>query len=285
MAGEMNYFQDGSDVGFSFDAADAMGGPDVGGYPDFDLSSVALPELLQDINPNLMGDLREGAPDVLRALMKQEPTQLDVAQPSRTDDFNRSPAFIDDSAGLDQNELFKPMFAYPKTEEVIEGRVASVTSTEGAKPQTFNPGKPTFSNASNTQDASESAGEHNNSSSAANSAGVNRKAIRAERNRQSAAASRERKKHHIRELERRVAMLSMENAQLQVGQLQKINTRIQEEKKLVAENQRLKNQLVFLDMKFNQLTKQMDEAGISDEKRGSRAKTWTPGDFSTRKRN
>lgn len=44
-------------------------------------------------------------------------------------------------------------------------------------------------------------------------------------------------------------------------------------------------QLVHLDMKINRLSKQMDEAGISDDKRGSRAKTWTPGDFTTRTKN
>jgi len=67
-----------------------------------------------------------------------------------------------------------------------------------------------------------------------------KKAMRAERNRQSAAASRERKKHHIRELERRVSVLSAENAQLQVEQLKAIRARISTHRALAEENDKLK---------------------------------------------
>lgn len=140
---------------------------------------------------------------------------------------------------------------------------------------------------------------------------------RAERNRQSAAASRERKKHHIRELERRVSMLSMENATLQVEQFNKIRARIEEEKRLADENQRLKNQvnatvstsrlggcgawyqqllnpiwilrdrsissqLEFLDSKIEKVSKHLREAGVDAETKpeSENSKTWGPGDFS-----
>lgn len=66
---------------------------------------------------------------------------------------------------------------------------------------------------------------------------------RAERNRQSAAASRERKKQHIRELERRVSLLSAENAHLQLEQLNLVKSRLEREKQLIEENRRLKNEV------------------------------------------
>lgn len=76
--------------------------------------------------------------------------------------------------------------------------------------------------------------------------------VRAERNRQSAAASRERKKQHIRELERRVSLLSAENAHLQLEQLNIVKDRIEREKQLMQENRRLKNE-VSIHLHGNQL--------------------------------
>jgi hypothetical protein len=90
-----------------------------------------------------------------------------------------------------------------------------------------------------------------------------KRAMRAERNRQSAAASRERKKHHIRELERRVSMLSAENAQLQVGQLDTFRQRIAKERELLKQNRELRKHVVFQDMKIIELSKQLEEASVN----------------------
>ncbi|EME28660.1 uncharacterized protein Gasu_38680 [Galdieria sulphuraria] len=87
---------------------------------------------------------------------------------------------------------------------------------------------------------SDSCGTSNVTSSVAP---TEKKAMRAERNRQSAAASRERKKQHIRELERRVSLLSAENAHLQLEQLSFVKSRIEREKRLIEENRRLKNEV------------------------------------------
>lgn len=84
-----------------------------------------------------------------------------------------------------------------------------------------------------------------------------KKAMRAERNRQSAAASRERKKHHIRELERRVSMLSQENAELQCEQLQVIRERIEKERSLLQENKELKRKVAFRDMEISKLSREL----------------------------
>mmetsp|Transcript_21182 Transcript_21182/g.86522 ORF Transcript_21182/g.86522 Transcript_21182/m.86522 type:complete len:83 (-) Transcript_21182:3634-3882(-) len=77
-------------------------------------------------------------------------------------------------------------------------------------------------------------------------------------------------------------MLSMENATLQVEQFNKIRARIEEEKRLADENQRLKNQLEFLDSKIEKASKHLREAGVDAETKpeSENSKTWGPGDFS-----
>mmetsp|Transcript_21045 Transcript_21045/g.36197 ORF Transcript_21045/g.36197 Transcript_21045/m.36197 type:complete len:448 (+) Transcript_21045:192-1535(+) len=110
-----------------------------------------------------------------------------------------------------------------------------------------------------------------------------KKGIRAERNRQSAAASRERKKQHIQELERRVSMLSAENAQLQVEQLKALRTRIQSEKSLLEENKKLKKKLVMQDMKIEKLAKKLNDAGIAEEESLKRPSTWAGSDWGAKK--
>lgn len=103
-----------------------------------------------------------------------------------------------------------------------------------------------------------------------------KKMMRAERNRQSAAASRERKKHHIQELERRVRILSEENAQLQVGQLRKISEALLKETRLLEENKELKRKVVFQDMRIVKLSLELDKHRIDDEpeEQLKRPSTW-----------
>lgn len=102
-----------------------------------------------------------------------------------------------------------------------------------------------------------------------------KKAMRAERNRQSAAASRERKKHHIRELERRVSILSQENAELQCEQLQVIRERIEKERSLLQENKELKRKVVFKDMEISKLSQELKNLKTEPEETTlKRPNTW-----------
>jgi len=110
-----------------------------------------------------------------------------------------------------------------------------------------------------------------------------KKLIRAERNRQSAAASRERKKHYVRELERRVSMLSQENANMQVEQLHALMRRVENERHFIQENQELKKKVLFKEMKIQKLEKQMAEAKVSGEKELKRPATWDASTFQNRK--
>mmetsp|Transcript_21183 Transcript_21183/g.86523 ORF Transcript_21183/g.86523 Transcript_21183/m.86523 type:complete len:136 (-) Transcript_21183:214-621(-) len=85
---------DDADVGeFSLDPEPHADGP----YMDFELANMEVPELLSEIDQNLIGDLKEGAPDVLKALMKQEPGYMEFSPSSRTEELGRATAFIDDS--------------------------------------------------------------------------------------------------------------------------------------------------------------------------------------------
>jgi bZIP transcription factor len=111
---------------------------------------------------------------------------------------------------------------------------------------------------------------------------VNKRAMRAERNRQSAAASRERKKHHIKELERRVSMLSAENAQLQVGQLDTFRQRIAKERELARENRDLRKKVVIQDMTIHDLSRKLKEANVTESQADGplkRPATWSPAEW------
>eukprot|EP00168_Porphyra_purpurea_P010496 TRINITY_DN2600_c0_g1_i8.p3 TRINITY_DN2600_c0_g1~~TRINITY_DN2600_c0_g1_i8.p3 ORF type:complete len:252 (-),score=22.72 TRINITY_DN2600_c0_g1_i8:39-794(-) len=91
--------------------------------------------------------------------------------------------------------------------------------------------------------ATESAGEESVTGSPDHD---DKRALRAERNRQSAAASRERKKHHIKELETRAERLSEEVARLQVAEHERGRARVESEERLQQENEELKREVQAL---------------------------------------
>eukprot|EP00171_Calliarthron_tuberculosum_P001940 IDg1940t1 len=108
-----------------------------------------------------------------------------------------------------------------------------------------------------------------------------RKTQRAERNRHSAASSRERKKRHLGELERRVAQLSRRNAQLQLEQMDAVRKVINREKRLGQENKQLRREVLESDMRISKLGDQLSSVGLGEshvEKSRrfvlSRPKTW-----------
>lgn len=112
-----------------------------------------------------------------------------------------------------------------------------------------------------------------------------RKAMRAERNRQSAAASRERRKHHIRELERRVALLTKENATLQVGELNMLKEKIEQETELVKVNQSLKRDMHLKNMEIMGLSERLTGLNTGGKKHASpkHRKTWDEGYWARRR--
>ncbi|KAK4523970.1 hypothetical protein GAYE_SCF00G1868 [Galdieria yellowstonensis] len=71
-----------------------------------------------------------------------------------------------------------------------------------------------------------------------------KRAKRVERNRQSAAASRERKKRYIEQLERRVSILSADNVRLQMELWKQLAVK-HENRMLTEENSRLREELHF----------------------------------------
>ena len=93
------------------------------------------------------------------------------------------------------------------------------------------------------------------------------KKLRVERNRQSAAASRDRKNHHMKELECRISILSKENARLRVGQREVFKGRLTVERKMEEENKTLKEKLFMQELKIQSLTQKLDDSGMSDKKK------------------
>ena len=91
-----------------------------------------------------------------------------------------------------------------------------------------------------------------------------RKIMRAERNRQSAAASRERKKHFMDELERRVEVLVKKNVQLQLKQISAFTARLKRERELQEENEKTKRKILELDMKAAKLDNELEKLGFGD---------------------
>lgn len=81
-----------------------------------------------------------------------------------------------------------------------------------------------------------------------------KKLMRADRNRQSAHASRARKKQYMVDLERRVNSLSKENAILHVSQLTTLQERIDYENQLEAENETLRISMITKDCLISKMT-------------------------------
>lgn len=101
-----------------------------------------------------------------------------------------------------------------------------------------------------------------------------KKSIRAERNRQSAAASRERKKHYVKELEKRVGVLSKANAEIQMEQIELMKETIATEKQRILT-------VTFQDMEIAKLMNQVAELSPSPlaEQSMRRSKTWDSADW------
>jgi len=107
-----------------------------------------------------------------------------------------------------------------------------------------------------------------------------RKVHRAEKNRISAARSREKKRAHIDELKRRVAMLSAENAQLQVEQWQAFQERIEKERRLRLENVQLGIKVDETKEKLKDAKMRLQEKGIEVD--NNKRHTWSSGEWSKR---
>eukprot|EP00186_Timspurckia_oligopyrenoides_P002714 CAMPEP_0182441202 /NCGR_PEP_ID=MMETSP1172-20130603/140_1 /TAXON_ID=708627 /ORGANISM="Timspurckia oligopyrenoides, Strain CCMP3278" /LENGTH=327 /DNA_ID=CAMNT_0024635369 /DNA_START=174 /DNA_END=1157 /DNA_ORIENTATION=+ len=291
-----------------------------------DFGQMALPELLNEISPDLMNDMNRDVPEVLSALLERDSFFM-----TRSDSLGNSGGFENELVMSNNSPLPhqfpsnarspRPQVVLPQVVDESMGKRTKVktqksTSSRGKAAKgggSVGGNQQIVAAAEQMEDGSRSAvGTASSASRKRTKNGVasgksmgnggkriseeevyddemgeddgvdqiekKPPVVRAERNRQSAAASRERKKHHIEELERRVSMLSSENAQLQVEQLQTLRTRIQKEKELLEENKRLKKKIVIQDMKIEKLAKKLNDAGINDE-HVKRPSTWAGSDW------
>jgi len=335
-----------------------MSGMDLDMQP-LDLEHLALPELMNEINPHLMADMNRSAPELMTALLEQDPL---LFANSRSDSMGlsagkmasfdspgvlRSPAAANAPAelppgfeqGVPTSSLHYPTATGDGAAAALSAQKSGATAskatlrakqrrapgssatvavrtpgTSGAAAEASvtsgTTGATAVASSSNKKrskpqtaaavPAHPTAGPNGDSGFPSGDGGVggggseveqpgedgvlHGGAKRAERNRQSAAASRERKKFHIAELERRVSMLSAENAQLQVEQLQTLRSRIQKEKQLLEENKRLKKKIIIQDMKIEKLSKKLNDAGIDDDAEHlKRPSTWAGSDWGKKK--
>lgn len=97
-----------------------------------------------------------------------------------------------------------------------------------------------------------------------------KKALRATRNRQSAAASRERKKAYERDLERRFSLLSEQKMILQRNLLEGIEDTLTDEKRLAKENEELRYKVELKKAEIERLRSRLTKYG-KKQKKGDRA--------------
>ena len=105
--------------------------------------------------------------------------------------------------------------------------------------------------------------------------------MRAERNRQSAAASRERKKQHTKDLEQEVCELSKQNATLVVKQLNTLEERIQSEQKLEDENATLRQKVKEKKARIDALSNELKNLtlGLEPSPAVRKLNTWDNGEL------
>mmetsp|Transcript_18668 Transcript_18668/g.39256 ORF Transcript_18668/g.39256 Transcript_18668/m.39256 type:complete len:288 (+) Transcript_18668:117-980(+) len=217
------------------------------------LGNLGLPELLREIHPSMFKDMTRDAPEVMTALLRQGHPSV-TGHASTAQQLQGLGEFHDVASLTRKNPTYQETeTAFPEIERQSAMKRASTDPSDCESP---------FASGADFGDEDPES----------------KKQMRAERNRQSAAASRERKKSHIRELERRVAALSQENAQLQVEQLEAIRSRIGKERELLSENRKLKDRVVHQDMKIAALTKRLTAAGIK-ERDLKRPSTWSAGEW------
>lgn len=103
-----------------------------------------------------------------------------------------------------------------------------------------------------------------------------KKALRATRNRQSAAASRERKKAYERDLERRFALLSEQTTILQRNLLEGIEDSLTDEKRLKKENEELRRRVELKKAEIEKLKKRLQKHGKNkgDTSGVARSNSW-----------
>lgn len=175
-----------------------------------DLRAMSVPDLTQSVNPALMTDLQNIAPGVVNGLIAQHCVMAAAANSTR------APSSSVPRASLGAGPVFTMARARatPQVAENTNMRDGEyMNSTIGVKRE--------------APDATTNKAEQ-------------RKLLRATRNRQSAASSRERKKRHLQELKRRLDLLSSENVRLEQSEIDSVRDRLSKESELIEEGMKLK---------------------------------------------
>lgn len=207
-----------------------------------ELRAMPVPQLMGTIHPEMLYELQLQAPSVIDGLLAQQrdppPAPPTAREPAR------KPRPLRRTGAEDAGR-----FAAPGDSGGARGKPGALRRTRGGE---FSAGSDFAAAAA--QAAAEVAaarakvGTKRNAPSASTTPAASggednrehRKQLRAERNRQSAASSRERKKAHITELRRRLALLEEDNARLESKEIDAVRARVYKEKELTEENTNLK---------------------------------------------
>ena len=218
-----------------------------------DLRAMPVSELARFVNPGLLSDLKNVAPGVLNGLIAQHCSLPPTANSQAAAVAPQPP----------------PLGVAPMLGVTQPGR--------GGHTQ----GEP---NMNSSEYAGAERGLKHGAPSEPTSKSERRKLLRATRNRQSAASSRERKKRHLRELQRRLELLTSENIRLEQSEIDSVRDRFAREDQLIEEGKQLKYQLSVKAEKCDELARKADEGDKekaeqwakppSIEKKLEKPKTW-----------
>ena len=105
--------------------------------------------------------------------------------------------------------------------------------------------------------------------------------MRAERNRQSAAASRARRKQYVSDLQQRALSLKHENAALHNKDLLSLQQHSDVEKELISENHRLRREAIETEMELRKLMNKVEQVADKVEPVVNTRKhnTWDPSEL------
>lgn len=198
-----------------------------------ELRRLAVQDLAHRIDPNLMSDLNNCAPSVMQRLIAQHKA-LNITTARQPPPLGVAPPLLDSVTPTPTSPLpASDKWGTHRTKEPSIIHDPEYNSSISALKR----GTPSISTSIKSEDDKIE----------------QRKQLRAERNRQSAASSRERKKRHLRELQRRLELLTSENKRMEEHEIDLVRDRLSREEELRAEGEHLLESLKDKSVQHNQL--------------------------------
>lgn len=224
-----------------------------------ELRAMTLPDLMDTINPQMLYELQMQAPHVISGLLAQ--SRGASAQPTSTAQQKTAaclPAISYSGASISARSAGSPVNM--ETPRRPLRRVAGARFTEGSELAAAAAAVAAEVAAQPTRSRRESGQKRAAESGADVVSREKRRMLRAERNRQSAASSRARKKSHVVELQRRFELLTADNERLERREVDAVRARVSKEAELVQENTALREKVEDRRKEINRLKEKLSAA-------------------------